>query len=119
MATDCEVLSEGAKIIFEKIKPYFPPDPWNSPNWLEEGVVRDNGFFDLRKSQDRTRLIEKTTSALGSFVETVAGVYHTKNGSLEGFEIDHFGMMIRNKVGLLFVLKDLDFQIETMDFVDL
>ena len=115
---DCETLSPGAAQIFELLKPFFPPDPWKNPRWNEDGTVEDNGKYDLRKSADRHKLLEKTRSTLGQFVETVAGVYQTKNGSLEGFENHHFGPMIRHKVGLLFLLRDLDFQIETGDFVD-
>ena len=118
MGTDCEKLSPNAKKIFDELKPHFPPDPWNRPMWQEEGIVYSNGLLDLRKNQDRNRLIERTRSTLGSFVETRAGVYRNKNGSLEGFEIDHFGMMIRKRVELLFILDDLDFQIEIGDLVD-
>lgn len=118
MATDCEKLSPKALKIFEQLKPYFPPDPWGNSNWNEDGTVRSNGLFDLRKSSDRNKLIEKIKSTLGSFVEISAGSYKRKNGSLEGFEIDHFGMMIRREVDLLFTLNELDFQIETLDFVE-
>ncbi|HEX5430248.1 MAG TPA: hypothetical protein VFX17_04195 [Patescibacteria group bacterium] len=115
--TDCEKLSLAAQAIFGQLKPFFPPDPWNKPQWIEEGVVIDNGQHDLRKSADRAKLIEKTEATLGSFVEVAARSYRRKNGSLEGFEIDHFGPMIKNKVELLFILEELNFQIETMDLV--
>lgn len=116
--TDCEKLSPAALQIFEKLKPFFPPNPWNRPTWNEVGTVEDNGLFDLRKSNDRNKLIERTRSTLGSFVEVTASGYKKRNGSFEGFEIDHFGPMIKNKVEMLFILNDLDFQIETMDLVD-
>jgi hypothetical protein len=118
MATDCEVLTPNARKIFEKLKPFFPPDPWKKPNWFEDGTVRDNGLFDLRKSQDRTRLIETSKSTLGSFVELQAIIYQKKNGTLEGFEVDHFGQMIKKEAELLLLLNDLDFQIETADLID-
>ena len=118
MATDCQVLSPKAREIFERLKPFFPPDPWKQPRWNEDGTVEDNGRYDLRQSADRQKLLEKMRSALAMFVETVAGVYKTNNGSLDGFEVDHFGLMIRNGVELLFVLRDLDFQIETGDLLD-
>ena len=118
MATDCEKLSPNASAIFKRLEPFFSPDPWQKPMWNEEGTVKDNGEYDLRKSADRMKLEKQTRTTLGSFVENTAGVYKSKNGSLEGFEIDHFGKAIRNKVELLFILRDLDFQIETGDLID-
>ena len=118
MRTDCEKLSLNALEIFKRLEPFFPPDPWKRPMWKEEGTVEDNGVYDLRKSEDRARLIDGTVKTLGSFVQITASVYKGKNGSFDGFEIEHFGPMIRNKVELLFILNDLDFQIETGDLVD-
>ncbi len=118
MATDCEKLTENAKKIFKKLEPFFPPDPWHRPMWHEGGVVESNGLYDLRKSRDRNGLIEKTISTIGSFVENKANVHQKQNKSLDGFEIAHFGPMIKERVELLFILRELDFQIETLDYVD-
>ncbi len=118
MGTDCNVMSPNARKIFEKLKPFYPPDPWQRPMWDEEGRVKDNGSFDLRKSSDRSRLIERSRSTLGSFVETVAGAYETRVGSFDGLEHHHFGLMIKHEVERLKILNDLDFQIETGDLVD-
>ncbi|MBX4205394.1 MAG: hypothetical protein KW788_04410 [Candidatus Doudnabacteria bacterium] len=118
MARDCEVLSTNARAIFEKLKVHFPPDPWHWPMWNEEGLVEDNGRFDLRTSADRQRLIDRKKMTLSSFVENSASVYMRRKGSLDGFEIEHFGLMIKNEVELLLILYDLDFQIETGDLVD-
>ncbi len=117
--TDCETLSDGASQIFRKLEPHFPPDPWNKPQWEAEGIVSNNGKFDLRKSFDRDRLERQVRSTIASFVEVKAGVYTKEHGgSLGGFEIDHFGPMIRQKMELLLILRDLDFQIETGDLLE-
>jgi hypothetical protein len=118
MAVDCANLSKNALRIYKKLKRFFPPGPFGRVRWLKEGTVEDNGELDLRKSEDRNRLIERTILTLGSFVENAASVYTTKNRTLDGFEIDHFGPMIKNKVELLIILRELDFQIETGDFLD-
>lgn len=118
MATDCETLSPNAKKIFEQLKPFFPPDPWQNPMWQENGIVINNDQFDLRKSADREKLINKNLKTLGTFVEITAGAYKKERKSLDGFEIAHFGLMIKTLVELLFVLRELDFQIETMDTVE-
>ena len=118
MATDCEKLSPNAETIFKKLEQFFPPDPWDNPNWLPEGIVRDNGMFDLRKSVDRNKLEEKTRISIAGFVEVSAGVFLTKNKSLEGFEVAHFGLAIKKQIELIFILRELDFQIETMDLID-
>lgn len=118
MSTDCETLSPKAREIFGKLQPFFKPDPWDNPQWREDGMVRDNGELDLKKSADRQKLIDRVVNTLGSFVETTASGYHRRNGTLNGFEIDHFGPMIKDKVALLLILRELDFQIETGDFAD-
>jgi hypothetical protein len=118
MATDCETFSLKAREIFAKLQRIFKPSPFGVPQWREEGVVVDNGEFDLRKSADRQKLIDTTVNTLGSFVEVTALSYLRKNGTLNGFEVDHFGMMIKDKVALLLILRELDFQIETGDFAD-
>jgi hypothetical protein len=115
---NCEMLSPNAQEIFNKLKPFFPPDSWKTPHWEECGIVTDNGTFDLRKADDRKKLTDRTEMTLGSFVEIVAKGYLDKNATLEGFEHHHFGPLFKSKVELLFILNDLDFQIETGDLVD-
>ncbi len=115
---DCDKLSPKAVNIFEKLKPFFPPDPWKKPQWIEGGRVFDNGEFDLRNSTDRDKLIDKTKMMLGSHIELAANIYHRNTKTLEGFEIEHFGKAIRHTAELLLILNELDFQIETMDLFE-
>ena len=121
MARDCEEFSKEAGVIFKRLEPFFPPDPWKNPQWMEEGIVIDNGKFDLRLSADRQKLIQKIESTLGYFVQNAASAYRARRSprSLEGFETEHFGEMIKNKAELLLIIEDLDFQIETYDAVSI
>jgi hypothetical protein len=118
MPTDCEVLSSDAEAIFKKLEPYFPSDPWKKPRWQEEGTVRGDELFDLRKGEDRDRLIRQTLSELGSASEIQALIHRKKDGSLEGFDLAHFGKMVQQRAELLLLLRELDFQIETGDALD-
>lgn len=118
MGRDCESLSLKAREIFEKMAKFFPPDPWGRPRFENEGRVYDNGWYDLRKSKDRRRLIEKTRSSIGYVVETKAALFIKKNGSLSGFYKQCFSMTVKLKAEFLLLLGDLDFQIETGDIVD-
>ena len=68
MARDCEVLSANAKAIFEKFKPFFPPDPWGNPRLWEDGRIKDNWDYDLKKSADRERLKEWYEKLIGGVV---------------------------------------------------
>jgi hypothetical protein len=45
VARDCKKFSPAARQVFEKIKPYFPPDPWGNPKWTKGGKVYDNGWY--------------------------------------------------------------------------
>ena len=120
MARDCVELSAKAQEIFARMQPYFPPDPWNTPRWMAEGMVHDNGWYDLRLAADRTRLEEKRRSFIGSMVVTAASSYREKTkvtGSLAGFSDERFSFMIQHEAELLLLLQDLDFQIETGDLV--
>ena len=115
---DCEQLTPNARKIFKKIKMFFPPDPWNRPQWIEDGKVYDNGWFDLKKSADRERLKKQKQSLLGYFIETQASGYREKNGSLKGFTRQCFSQPIQTHVEILLLLNDLNFQIETMDLME-
>ena len=115
---DCEQLSSNAQKIFEKLKPFFPPDPWKRPQLVSEGRVYDNGWFDLRRSADRKKLEEQKKSLLGYLVHMEALMYREKNRSLEGFTKEHFPEIIKTHVEILLLLSDLDFQIETADLCD-
>jgi hypothetical protein len=121
MAIDCEQLSPNAQKIFEKLKPYYPPDPWDKPQWFPEGIVHEIGSprYDLRKSADRQKLIDWVLHMLGVIVETDASIYAKKrHGSLKGFTRTHFSRMLQHEAEFLLILRDLDFQIETMDLVE-
>ena len=116
---DCEELSPHAKVKFDRLKPFFPPDPWDKPRWQEEGLVFSNGWLDLRKSADRKKLEEQLLRFIGHAAKTAASLYRNKRaGSLEGFEHEHYGPVIQQKAELLLLLDDLDFQIETYDLVE-
>jgi hypothetical protein len=117
MATDCEKLSESAQRIFERLRPYFPPDSWKKPQYTEEGKVCENGWYDLRLSADRTRLISAKLSAIATFVEIQASMHRDGHGSLEKFTESHFPRSIQYLAEQLLILRDLDFQIETGDLV--
>jgi len=116
--TNCKSFSANAIKIFEKIQPYFPPDPWSNPQWIQEGRVKDNEWYDLRKSDDRSRLIEAERSALGHMAQIKAVAHREKHGSLRGFAKKRFSRAIQHQVELLLLLEDLDFQIESLDFVE-
>ncbi len=118
MATDCEKLSANAQSIFERLKPHFPPDPWNKPQWHEDGRVYDNGWYDLRLSVDRDRLMEMRRRLLGSLVEIQAGVIIKRVGSLARFTYEHFTSHMQEVVELIRDLNELDFQIETLDLIE-
>lgn len=118
MARDCEKLSPKALEIFGKLKPHFPPDPWKKPQWFEDGRVYRNGSFDLRKSSDRQRLERDIQMFVGYLVGIAASSYRRKNGSLEGFAIEHLGDLNKAAAELLLLLQDLDFQIETADLIE-
>ena len=119
MARDCDELSPKARAIFAKLKPYFPPDPWNGPRWKEGGEVEDNGRFDLRLSTDRKRLMNEKGLNIAYLVELSASQYRKTHGnSLKGFRQRRFGRLVEDAVKFFFLLDDLDFQIETGDLVE-
>jgi len=118
MNTDCGALSSSAKKIFARIKPFFPPDPWKNQMWADDGRVNTNGWYDLRKSADRKRLMEEKKNFLGYLVESEANMFLEVIGSLERFTSCQFTEMMKREAQLLLLLRDLDFQIETMDVVE-
>ncbi len=118
MARDCEELSANARAIFEKIKAYFPPNPWGSPQWTSEGKVFDNGWYDLRKSADRERFLQSKRNTLGYMVQLFASSCRNKLGSLDSFTHVRFSPMMRSQVEPLLLVIDLNFQIETSDLID-
>lgn len=118
MATDCKTLTANARKIFERLTAHFPPDPWKNPQWTEEGKVYDNGWHDLRTSADRTKLTEKALHTLGGMVELSASIHRKKHRSLQGFGRAHFPKMMFRTLEILHLLRELDFQIETLDLVE-
>ena len=115
---DCEKFSPKAQEIFNKLKEHYPPDPWEQPNWKEEGLVYANGWLDLRKAADRKKLMEKQKSFIGYLAELAADAYRRKHGSLDGFNCVAYGQGARKTAEQLLLLNDLDFQVETMDLVE-
>ena len=115
MARDCEVLSPAAQVIFEKLKPFFPLDPWGEPRWWTDGRIRDNWYYDLRKAADRQRLEEWYQKMIGSAFASEASRYREEHKTLEGFETAPRSRTTVNWAMLFLILWDLDFQIETGD----
>ena len=118
MAVDCKAFSSKAEEIFGKLEPYFPPDPWGKPRWIYGGKVFDNGWYNLCKSKDRMKMIRLKRSLAGYIAEVEAAYYRGRKGSLSGFTRQRFTPLVQNTLELLLLLQDLDFQIETSDFVD-
>lgn len=124
---DTKKLSPDAQKIFKKLKPYFPPDPWENACWKEDGTIRHGStWFDLRKSSDRKKLEDSLKSSIGYSIYIDASVYKDKNkcradgqaGWLTDFTYCHFSKSIQNSAELLLILSDLDYQIETQDMID-
>ena len=115
MARDVEVLSEKATDFLWKLKPHFPKGPFGNPAWTKEGIVTDNGQYDLRKSADRDRLKKKHKSMVGYLVELQAISFMREHPTLDGFSVE-LSPLMRKTIEIILILKDLDVQIETMDF---
>ena len=113
---DCEKISPHALDIFEEIKAYYPSDPWSRPQWTEEGKVFDNGWHDLRKKEDREKLITWYEHLIGSTIVVFAGrdKYDGKELSPSVFHFE----MYKKWIELAVLLKELDFQIETLDLAE-
>ena len=80
----------------------------------------DNVWHDLRKYETRRRLIGEQISILGAWVELCAEMHRKdrKDGTLRGFTQQHFTRSMQHRAELLLLLRDLDFQIETLDLVE-
>lgn len=113
---DCQELSPNARKIFERIKEYYPLDPWGKQQWSEEGTVTDNGVFDLKKAEDRSKLISRYESLIGSTIVMFAKS-ESDTGNKITRKVFHFKMS-KKWIELAVLLHELDFQIETMDLVD-
>ncbi|MBI3633822.1 MAG: hypothetical protein HY226_06065 [Candidatus Vogelbacteria bacterium] len=112
---DCEELSPKSREIFEKIKKFFSPDPWKNPRWTEDGRICDSTtFYDLRKSDDRKSRIEWQQHMIGYVIGLNAKRYLRAHPSLEGLGISP---VAANFIELLHLYEELDYQIETGDFV--
>lgn len=119
MARDCETLSKKAQAIFNKLKPFFPPNAWGRPFWEREGTIAGDGTLDLRKSADRKHMEEKILSFIGNVVGLEASSFRkNNNGSLSGFKDQKYSAIIQHEAEKLLILRDLDFQIETADVID-
>ncbi|MBX4190120.1 hypothetical protein KW791_02395 [Candidatus Parcubacteria bacterium] len=110
---DCEKLTPNALKIFEKIKSLYPPDPWGHGQWEEEGRIYDNGWHDLRKEQDREKLIKWYAHMIGSSVITFAEAQQMKTGKFTKKSF-HFKMS-KEWILKALILRELDYQIETQD----
>ena len=113
---DCEKLSPDALKIFEEIKTYYPLNPWATPQWKEEGLVYDNGWHDLRKAEDRDRLIKKFEHIVGHVIIISARSRKDRNQKLTKSVFNFRAEKRWIEVAVL--LYELDFQIETMDLVN-
>lgn len=113
---DCKKLSPNALEIFEKIKAYYPLDPWNKLQWYQEGKVYDNGWHDLRKAEDRDKLIKKYEHIIGHVIVLSA---RNKMERGEVFTKSVFNFRASKRwIEIAGLLYDLDFQIETLDLVE-
>lgn len=113
---DCEKLSPNAQKIFEKIKNLYPPDPWQNPQWKEEGLVYDNGWQDLRKSAIRRSLIDSYNHIIGLSITQTAHSFRKANKEMRSCDINL--KIYEAWIDKVIVLEELDFQIETMDLVE-
>ena len=113
---DCKELSPNALNIFKQIKKYYPPDPWNEPRWTEEGKVFDNGWYDLRTGGDRGKLIGHYEYQIGATVVIFAEGVKKRNEELTESVLNL--SLSKKWIELTILLKELDFQIETLDLVE-
>lgn len=113
---DCEKLSPNALKIFEQIKTHYPPDPWGKLQWTPEGTVYDNGWHDLRKSEDRNKLIKKYEHLIGHLIVLSA---RNKMERKEVLNKSVFNLRASKRwIKIAELLYDLNFQIETLDLVE-
>lgn len=111
-----EELSENSLKIFEKIKAYYPPDHWGRPQWKPEGIVFDNGWRDLRQKEVRDERLKWYENLIGGTVITFAEaeVRDTGKFTRAAFHFD----MAKKWIELALLIRELDFQIMTMDIVE-
>ena len=110
---DCEKLSADALNIFEQIKVYYPPNPWNKPRWTKNGKVNDNVWRDLRKKEDRAKLIAWYENLIGRAIVSRAGTLRNRREKLTR-SVFNF-KLCKKWIELATLLHELDFQIETLD----
>lgn len=116
MNNEVKDLTPNSLKIFEKIKAHYPPDPWKKPQWTPEGKVYDNGWRDLRVKEDRHFLINWYERLIGNTIVTFSEDKIRKGKSFDGSTIN---LEMHGKwIELVVWLRDLDFQIETMDLVE-
>lgn len=117
---DCKQLSPNACKIFEKMKEHYPPNSWGNPCWKEDGLVQNYSnttWYDLKKSQDRQTLIDKYIYAIGRNVVLTASSFRKEKKELRACDINL--KVCKRWIDLVMLLEDLDFQIETMDLVEM
>lgn len=116
---DCQELSPNARKIFDKIKTYYPPNPWGKPRWKEDGLVQDYSnttWYDLRKFEDRHKLIDDYTSDIGRSVILEYGSLRREGKEIRACD---FNLKACERwIDLVVLLEELDFQIETMDLME-
>lgn len=113
---DCEKLSPNALKIFEKIKAYYPVDSWKNQQWTGVGTVYDNGWHDLKKAEDRDKLIKKYEHIIGHVIVLSARNKMERGEVLTKSVFDFRGS--KRWIEIAGLLYDLDFQIETMDLIE-
>ncbi len=113
---NCDQLSPNALKIFEQIKVYYPLDPWKKQRLYAEGKIYDNGWYDLRKAEDRDKLIKKYEHIIGHVI-VLSARNKMERGEVLTKSVFNFRASKRwiEIAGLLY---DLDFQIETLDLVE-
>jgi len=115
---DSETLSPKALEIFSKLKPFYVQDSWGNPQWKEEGIIIDNGPYDLRKKTERQRLEQTQKQIIGFLMFLCAKKIMKDESTLIGLTSNHIPISVQRHLEILLILDELDFQIETMDFVD-
>ena len=119
MAQDCVELSPRAREIFEKIVPYFPRDSYGNHQFSKEGKIFEDNWYDLRLATERQAFISRKKYFVGNVVSLQAEAYRKDHGgSLNGFTRQSYSRMTQHTLEILLLIEDLDFQIETGDFVN-
>lgn len=113
---DCEKLSPNAQKIFNQIASHFPSNPWGRQMWSVDGIIEDNGVYDLRKGEDRGKLIARYESQIGNAVVLFARsrVYKKEELTPEVFSFN----LSKKWIEIAVLLYKLDFQIEIWDLME-